>query len=572
MATIFSQSQNPNGGITYTATAGPTVPVNPYSTQNPISTSTIGTQPAYLPQAPAPVDYSGLMTSGSTMTAANNATLTPQQLAVQEAQGKADTASANTQGLLEKYLGIKPASATEQYNTDYANAGIDQKQADVNAKSAATLAAQGKLDALNAQLQGINSNAIAIQLQGDQASIDKGITAGGVGAQSSTALRNNALMAIPLQAQAIVAQAQVAAAQGNQALSQNLLEQATTHLDKMYEIHQQDATNTYNHQKDVITQLMNVANKKEATALEALKTAKEQEYQTTQSFLKTQSDLLKSAVSQGAPQSVVDAITNAKDENSAIVAAGKYGADLKAQELRQAQINAENRSNQGVAPSSGGDQYANDLDAIVGTVLSTIPSKFGQQTFNTQISKARDDADKLNIVAAQVLQGQPAEFKNDFRNQAVGIAQIDKAIAEIDKGVQTGVLQNAAQYAYNVVGKDFDPKLATINNYITSAIQPYRNSVTGAAWGEQEDGEYQQLFGSTRYSPTELKQRLVQTKELLKSKSSEGLNSFVNPLGNYENKFDTGTLAPTTDTPTAADTPAIQGFWGSIGNFLWGND
>ena len=197
-----------------------------------------------------------------------------------------------------------------------------------------------------------------------------------------------------------------------------------------------------------------------------------------------------------------------------------------------------------------GGQYDNDLDAIVGTVLSTIPSKFGQQTFRDQIAKARNDTDKLNIVAAQVLQGQPAEFKNDFRNQAVGIAQLDKAIAEIDKGVQTGALRNATQYVYNVFGKDFDPKLATISNYITSAIQPYRNSVTGAAWGEQEEREYQQLFGSTKYSPTELRQRLVQTKELLKSKSSEGLNSFVNPLGSYDNKFDDAGMFAPVGTPS----------------------
>ena len=214
----------------------------------------------------------------------------------------------------------------------------------------------------------------------------------------------------------------------------------------------------------------------------------------------------------------------------------------RAWELYKMKINPSPITTRGIGQP--GIQYANDLDAIVGTVLSTIPSKFGQQTFTTQISKARNDADRLNIVAAQVLQGQPAEFKNDFRNQAVGIAQLDKAIAELDNGVQTGVLQNTAQYLYNIVGKDFDPKIAKINNYITSAIQPYRNSVTGAAWGEQEDGEYQQLFGSTRYSPAELRQRLVQTKELLKSKSSEGLNSFVNPLGTYDNRFDTGTLAP----------------------------
>lgn len=203
--------------------------------------------------------------------------------------------------------------------------------------------------------------------------------------------------------------------------------------------------------------------------------------------------------------------------------------------------------------SFSGTEYANDLDAIIGATLSTIPTKFGQQTFNEQISRTRNDADKISLVAAQVLKGQPAEFKNDFRNQAVGISMIDKAIAELDKGTQTGAIQAGKQYAANFLGKDYDPALAKIEGYITSAIQPYRNSVTGAAWGEQEDNEYASLFGSTKYSPTELRQRLLQTKELLKSKSAEGLNAFVNPLGTYDNQFNTGTLAPQTQTENPED-------------------
>lgn len=186
------------------------------------------------------------------------------------------------------------------------------------------------------------------------------------------------------------------------------------------------------------------------------------------------------------------------------------------------------------APPGG---YQSDLDAIIGATLSTIPTKFGQQTFNSQILKSRNDADKINLIASQVLKGAPANIKTDFVNQTVGINELDKAISLIDQGVQTGLLQNAAQYTYNLAGKDFDPKLAQISGYITAAIQPYRNSVTGAAWGAQEEQEYQSLFGSTKFSPQELRQRLVQTRELLKDKSVQGLNAFVNPLGSFGNPF-----------------------------------
>lgn len=198
----------------------------------------------------------------------------------------------------------------------------------------------------------------------------------------------------------------------------------------------------------------------------------------------------------------------------------------------------------GAAGAGGSAKYGSDLDAVIGSTLATIPTKFGQQQYSAQLKSARNDADRINVTASVVLKNQPAEIRRDFANQAVGIRNLDKAISLIDSGVSTGVVNNGLQYAFNLAGKDYDPKLASIAQYITSAIQPYRNSVTGAAWGEQEESEYQSLFGSTKYSPTELKQRLQGMKEILKDKSAQGLNTFVNPLETYANPFQTGNLAP----------------------------
>ena len=217
-----------------------------------------------------------------------------------------------------------------------------------------------------------------------------------------------------------------------------------------------------------------------------------------------------------------------------------YNYDIR---LKQEQAKLEAAANPG-GGAGGGGTYATDLDALIGATISSIPTKFGQSTFQANISKARDDADKINLIATMVLKGQPAQIKTDFVSQTVGIKNIDKALAELDKGAQTGVLNNAAQYTYNIAGKDFDPKLTKINSYLTAAIQPYRNSVTGAAWGTQEDDEYKALFGSTKYSPAELRNRLTTLKEILKSKSAEGLNAFVNPLGFYDNQFQAGNFAP----------------------------
>lgn len=196
----------------------------------------------------------------------------------------------------------------------------------------------------------------------------------------------------------------------------------------------------------------------------------------------------------------------------------------------------------GTVVSGGGggssNQYSSDLDAIIGNTVATIPTKFGQEQFQTQLSRARNDADKISLIGSVVLKNAPAPVKQDFSNQAIAVSNIDKAIAEIDNGAKSGFINSKLQKGFNLVGKDYDPSLAAIASYITSAIQPYRNSVTGAAWGSQEEGEYQQLFGSTTYSPTELKQRLERLKQIMKDKSAQGLNVYVNPMDTYANPFE----------------------------------
>lgn len=190
-----------------------------------------------------------------------------------------------------------------------------------------------------------------------------------------------------------------------------------------------------------------------------------------------------------------------------------------------------------VSGVSSSNSYKNDLDAIIGATLVTIPSKFGQEQFNTQLNRTRNDADKINLIASTVLKNSPNEIKTDFSNQSIAVSNIDKAISEIDKGAKTGVINNALQKGFNLFGKDYDPALQSVAAYIVSAVQPYRNSVTGAAWGSQEENEYQQLFGSTAFSPAELKQRLERLKGIMVNKSVQGLNTFVNPLNTYANPF-----------------------------------
>lgn len=351
----------------------------------------------------------------------------------------------------------------------------------------------------------------------------EGSTEAVYGGIAATINREAAIKALPVQAQ-------IAAAQGNLDLAQD-------YLTDLRKIKQEAIDVDYSYNMKKFDAISGFVTGEQKIRLDKMKDNETRAHQTTTANLSEQSKWAEIAKDNG--QSNLISRIYALNP-----ASPTFRQDLAIETSKINSLEAQKKLADINTVDAATKPYANDLEAIIGSTLSTIPTKFGQETFKKQIASARNDADKMNLIAAQVLKGQPNELRLDFANQAAGIASIDKALVLLDEGTKTGVLKNAIQYTYNLSGKDFDPNLAKVNSYITSAIQPYRNSVTGAAWGDQEEAEYASLFGSTKYSPAELKQRLLQTKETLKSKSAIGLNTFVNPLGVYGNQFETGNFAP----------------------------
>lgn len=184
---------------------------------------------------------------------------------------------------------------------------------------------------------------------------------------------------------------------------------------------------------------------------------------------------------------------------------------------------------------AGGDgtipaDSASALGGISGNVLNMIPSENGKKAFTANYNNAKTDQQRLDAITTAVVANSPVEVKTDFISTNKAMGEIDMALGAIERGAQTGYLNNASQYAFNMFGKDYDPKLAEIRAHITAAIQPYRNSVTGAAWGSQEESEYQSLFGSTKFSPTELSSRLTRLKGIMQRGQLNIIKSQVSPF------------------------------------------
>lgn len=231
--------------------------------------------------------------------------------------------------------------------------------------------------------------------------------------------------------------------------------------------------------------------------------------------------------------------TYARNERAAELELESIEADI-ANQRSLAQNRGMSSGSASIATTESGT-YSSDLDALIGnaSLIAGQSGKFYLEEFGRRINMSRSDADKINTIANVVLQGAPAGIKNDFRNQADGIQNINRAIAMLEEGVQTGAIPATQQYLLNIIGRDYDPEVTEIGQAITAAIQPYRSSITGAAWGRQEDREYENMFGSTKYEPDELLTRLYGLRDILVNKSANALNSQVNPLGTYSNVFQT---------------------------------
>lgn len=267
-----------------------------------IAADSLSTPTPVAPTIPTPAggtSHATLASTASNIIAGNNSVVSPP--ASTTSTTGTDTSSSDGAANLDLYnkllTAIQPPSSADTLATDNTNAGIDQKQADVNTNSAAVLAAQSKLSALNASVQGITDNATAQKLaltgQG------RGITTGVISGESARIDKEAAIQALPLQVQVLGAQADVAAAQGNATLSQQILTQAQDQVDNIFQAQQTDITNKYTYQKNLVDQYYSLATTEEQAQLDAKKTADAQAFTTQQNNLNNAQSIAATAVQAG---------------------------------------------------------------------------------------------------------------------------------------------------------------------------------------------------------------------------------------------------------------------------------
>jgi hypothetical protein len=243
------------------------------SGQTAINSDALKQSPSIVvPPPPIYTDPTHIIAGGNATMAANTPAITP-----------APTTDTNTKTEADPYQGLKdmiasigaPPSNAATYNSAYANSGVAEAQTAVNQKNQALTDAQGNLNSITAQIQGLNAQGQSAVLQSE----GQGGLLSQYQGRANEIARQTAIKAIPLQVQALAAQAQVASAQGNATLAQGILTQAKTHLDTLYQIQSADAKAQYDYKASVVKSVYDFATKQEQSKLDAIQHQNDQAFQ-----------------------------------------------------------------------------------------------------------------------------------------------------------------------------------------------------------------------------------------------------------------------------------------------------
>lgn len=324
---------------------------------------------------------------------------------------------------------------------------------------------------LNAIVAKQNQDLLQLRQTGSQ----EGVTEAVYGGQQNAINYNAAIRALPLQAQ-------ISSLQGD-------LKNAEDNLNELTRIKTEQINNQYEYNKNLYLAIESRIDKKDSRIYEEKKTANDRAYQEQKDLIKTQASLLQTAVAQKAPQSVINAINNAKDIKSAISAAGQYGTDMLDTQYKQAQINKLNEEISANKPVTG--EYANIINGAAGLVANT-----KKQQVKTNISNALVNKDYRTAYAeiansvSDGLTGTPKTKFDDARTDINILSGMKKAIKDYaDAGGDMGLLKGTEEQIKRKLGID-SGKASALATQLWREFQTYRSNMTGAAFTPQESRDY----------------------------------------------------------------------------------
>lgn len=529
------ENKNPNfsGVTTDNSYAGVATPVIP---QNITSASLQPTTPIQLPQVPTMLSAPSLNTSipspipTAESIITDSTTQTPAEL--------------RQQAILDKIASLTGTGQTKTtlQNTAEQKAGIP--------------ALTSTLNDLNTQLEGLNNQDIALQnetMQGgtienkqQQDILNRGITTkAGLAPLTAADLRNNQVKRAAISASSLTTKSALFGAQGKYAIAKDAADKAA---EAQYEVQQQQI-DTAKAQLDAIAPKL----KKEQEAQFAIRQAALQDRQTQIDNAKESKKSIigmvtvalgnlgkfppeqQAAIQYAAQQALAESNKDMPDLTKAFSLVGAYQTDpvatqnaileqqMKQEQLRQAplafatdqslknaqiantnanirKINAEitktNTETQGLQVPTVSNPQASQYSGALSVILGS--TKFTKEQKAAVVNAVNNGSDPVAVIKNQAkdIMGQTEATKvTGYETAKTQLTDIQAALKEFyANGGKTSYFTGNYEKVINRLGQIDNPKLVDLGVQIQSALQIYRNAVSGTAYSVQEGADIASIF------------------------------------------------------------------------------
>lgn len=371
-----------------------------------------------------------------------------------------------------------PPSSADAYNKAQRESGVMQKQQLVTDLT-------GKLNSIVSQGQ---QNQLNVVGQG------RGIPEAIIGGQQAQFARETAIQALPVQAQ-------LSAAQGD-------LDAAEEHLNTLFKIYSDDATNEYNYKKGINEAIYNFTDKKNQEKLKEIQIGQDRAYQEKRDSIKEQQDYAQMALSnnQGSLSASISRLNvnspTYKEDLSKLI--GKIKDPVKEANLRKLNMEIAALNNPQSGENENLSSYASQY-ADTGKLPSPAELKFSGLTIGQVTSFAKQIPKSKGAVVSSLTGTKSnsisAEAEKDFQ-KLYNVTEMTKRLKELDKKRVGGVLSG-------VVGKVFGSE--DQGEYLTlrkAIVDEMSRMQSGAALTPEEiavyndylPGRYSESFGLGRDS------------------------------------------------------------------------
>lgn len=278
-----------------------------------------------------------------------------------------------------------------------------------------------------------------------------------------------------------------------QAVAQNNLSAAQSLVDRKIDLEYGDLKDLIGYQTDVLNMNKADLTKAEQNQLNLMITDNTRKYEEGKKI----GEFAKTVAANGAPAEVISRVSSAKTMADAAQAAGQYAGDVLDRQIKQAQLDKLNQEiiSAGIGTkitNSQAGQYSSALNVILGS------GKFTKDQKADVIRAVNNGEDPFAVVKNQAKNIMGQTLATSLDKSETAKAQIESIGVLLSQyyanGGKTNIFSGNFEKTINKLGEVNDSKLVEIATSISSALQIYRNAVSGTAYSVQEGKEISSIF------------------------------------------------------------------------------